>query len=171
MSASAVHSLWTTAATAAEPISKIDAPKIEYAQLSPTLIVDTKASDTINQEEVFGPVVSVIPCRSLEEAVDIGNGVEYGLSASIYTRDINRAFRAKIGIFLLAFVALVVIGRAVLPSELRGYVNRTLDRNLLYEGRIGRIELHLWRGAYSIDDTVCVRECVCSTAPTSGLSA
>lgn len=39
MSASAVHSLWTTAATAAEPISKIDAPKIEYGQLSPTLIV------------------------------------------------------------------------------------------------------------------------------------
>ncbi|WP_260845402.1 hypothetical protein [Streptomyces sp. SLBN-31] len=39
MSAAAVHSLWTTAATAAEPISKINAPKIEYAQLSPTLIV------------------------------------------------------------------------------------------------------------------------------------
>jgi NADH-quinone oxidoreductase subunit N len=39
VSASAVHSLWTTAATAAEPIAKIDTPKIEYAQLSPTLIV------------------------------------------------------------------------------------------------------------------------------------
>ena len=39
MSASAVHSLWTTAATAADPISKIPAPKIEYGQLSPTLIV------------------------------------------------------------------------------------------------------------------------------------
>lgn len=39
MSATAVHSLWTTAATAADPISKIDAPKIEYGQLSPTLII------------------------------------------------------------------------------------------------------------------------------------
>ena len=39
MSATAVHSLWTTAATAADPISKIDAPKIEYGQLAPTLIV------------------------------------------------------------------------------------------------------------------------------------
>ena len=48
----------------------------------------------IAQEEIFGPVVSVIPCRSLEEAIDIGNNVEYGLSASIYTQDINRAFTA-----------------------------------------------------------------------------
>ena len=39
MSASAVHNLWTTAAAATEPIAKIDAPKIEYGQLSPTLIV------------------------------------------------------------------------------------------------------------------------------------
>lgn len=39
MSATAVHSLWTTAATAADPIAKIDAPKIEYGQLSPVLIV------------------------------------------------------------------------------------------------------------------------------------
>ena len=48
----------------------------------------------IAREEIFGPVVSVIKCRSLEEAVTIGNGVEYGLSASIYTQDINRAFSA-----------------------------------------------------------------------------
>ena len=38
--------------------------------------------------------MSVIPCRSLDEAIDIGNSVEYGLSASIYTQDINRAFSA-----------------------------------------------------------------------------
>ena len=48
----------------------------------------------IAREEIFGPVVSVIRCRSLEQAVAIGNDVEYGLSASIYTRDINRAFSA-----------------------------------------------------------------------------
>jgi len=39
-------------------------------------------------------VVSVIPCRSYEEAIAIGNDVQYGLSASIYTQDINRAFAA-----------------------------------------------------------------------------
>jgi aldehyde dehydrogenase (NAD+) len=48
----------------------------------------------IAQEEIFGPVLSVIPCRDLDEAVEIGNGVKYGLSASIYTQDVNRAFRA-----------------------------------------------------------------------------
>jgi aldehyde dehydrogenase (NAD+) len=48
----------------------------------------------IAQEEIFGPVVSVIRCKSFDEAVEIGNGVEYGLSASIYTQDVNRAFAA-----------------------------------------------------------------------------
>ncbi|PYR91747.1 MAG: aldehyde dehydrogenase, partial [Acidobacteria bacterium] len=46
----------------------------------------------VAREEIFGPVVSVMRCTSLEEAIAIGNGVEYGLSASIYTQDINRAF-------------------------------------------------------------------------------
>jgi aldehyde dehydrogenase (NAD+) len=60
----------------------------------PTVFTDVRQDMRIAREEIFGPVVSVIPCRSLEEAVAIGNGVEYGLSASIYTQDINRAFSA-----------------------------------------------------------------------------
>ena len=60
----------------------------------PTVFTDVKPAMRIAREEIFGPVVSVLPCRSLEEAVEIGNGVEYGLSASIYTQDINRAFSA-----------------------------------------------------------------------------
>src|SRR5436309_13849443 len=48
----------------------------------------------IAQEEIVGPVVSVIPCRSFNEAVAIGNGVQCGLSASTYTQDINKAFAA-----------------------------------------------------------------------------
>ena len=48
----------------------------------------------IAKEEIFGPVVSVIPVDSLDEAIEVGNSVEYGLSASIYTQDINSAFRA-----------------------------------------------------------------------------
>src|SRR3954451_17232473 len=60
----------------------------------PTIFADVSPSMRIAQEEIFGPVVSVIPCRSFEEAVAIGNGVQYGLSASIYTQDINRAFAA-----------------------------------------------------------------------------
>ena len=60
----------------------------------PTIFTDVAPGMRIAREEIFGPVVSVIPCRSLEEAIEIGNGVEYGLSASIYTQDINRAFTA-----------------------------------------------------------------------------
>ena len=60
----------------------------------PTVFTDVDPKMRIAREEIFGPVVSVIPCRSLDEAIEIGNDVEYGLSASIYTQDINCAFAA-----------------------------------------------------------------------------
>jgi acyl-CoA reductase-like NAD-dependent aldehyde dehydrogenase len=60
----------------------------------PTIFADVAPSMRIAQEEIFGPVVSVIPCKSYDDAVAIGNGVQYGLSASIYTQDVNRAFAA-----------------------------------------------------------------------------
>jgi aldehyde dehydrogenase (NAD+) len=60
----------------------------------PTVFVDVKPSMRIAREEIFGPVVSVMRCRSLDEAIVIGNDVPYGLSASLYTQDINRAFAA-----------------------------------------------------------------------------
>jgi len=60
----------------------------------PTIFGDCDPKMRVAQEEIFGPVVSVMPIRSLDEAIEVGNGVEYGLSASIYTQDINNAFRA-----------------------------------------------------------------------------
>ncbi len=60
----------------------------------PTVFADVAPSMRIAQEEIFGPVVSVIPCKSFEDAIAVGNGVQYGLSASIYTQDVNRAFTA-----------------------------------------------------------------------------
>jgi alpha-ketoglutaric semialdehyde dehydrogenase len=60
----------------------------------PTIFADVQPTMRIAQEEIFGPVVSVMRCGSLEEAIAIGNNVAYGLSASIYTRDINKAFTA-----------------------------------------------------------------------------
>jgi aldehyde dehydrogenase (NAD+) len=60
----------------------------------PTIFGDCDPKMRICREEIFGPVVSVMPIRSLAEAIEIGNSVEYGLSASIYTQDINHAFRA-----------------------------------------------------------------------------
>jgi Domain of Unknown Function (DUF748) len=56
-------------------------------------------------------------------------------------------------IILLVFLAVILgVVRAFMPWAVRDYVNRTLDRNLLYAGRIGPVHIHLWRGAYSIDD-------------------
>lgn len=60
----------------------------------PTIFTDVAPTMRVAQEEIFGPVVSVMPCRSFDEAIAIGNNVPYGLSASIYTQDINKAFAA-----------------------------------------------------------------------------
>jgi alpha-ketoglutaric semialdehyde dehydrogenase len=62
--------------------------------IEPTVFTDAAPDMRIAQEEIFGPVTTVIPVSSLEEAVEVGNGVRYGLSASIYTQDVNRAFHA-----------------------------------------------------------------------------
>ncbi len=60
----------------------------------PTVFAEVTPEMRIAQEEIFGPVTAVIRCKSLEDAISIGNGVRYGLSASIYTRDVNKAFVA-----------------------------------------------------------------------------
>ena len=60
----------------------------------PTIFGDVAPNMRIAQEEIFGPVVSIILCDDLDDAIEIGNSVQYGLSAAIYTQDVNRAFRA-----------------------------------------------------------------------------
>ena len=60
----------------------------------PTIFGDVHPKMRIAQEEIFGPVVSVIPSENFDQAIDIANGIMYGLSTSIYTRDVNKAFRA-----------------------------------------------------------------------------
>ncbi len=60
----------------------------------PTVFGDVSPKMRIAQEEIFGPVLSVIPCNSLEQAVSIVNDSKFGLSSAIYTQDVNRAFKA-----------------------------------------------------------------------------
>jgi aldehyde dehydrogenase (NAD+) len=60
----------------------------------PTVFGDCTPQMRVAREEIFGPVVSVIPVGSLSEAIEVGNAVEYGLSAAIYTQDVNHAFTA-----------------------------------------------------------------------------
>ena len=61
---------------------------------APTIFGDCDAKMRIVQEEIFGPVVSLIPVDSFEQAVEVANNVVYGLSSAIYTRDVNKAFHA-----------------------------------------------------------------------------
>jgi aldehyde dehydrogenase (NAD+) len=65
----------------------------------PTVFGDCAPRMRIVQEEIFGPVVSVIPIESFEQGIEVANGVPYGLSASIYTRDVNKAFAATRDLF------------------------------------------------------------------------
>jgi aldehyde dehydrogenase (NAD+) len=60
----------------------------------PTIFDDVAPSMRIAQEEIFGPVLSIIEVNSFEEAIEVLNGTRYGLSSSIYTRDVARGFRA-----------------------------------------------------------------------------
>ncbi len=60
----------------------------------PTIFGDVKQGMRIEQEEIFGPVLSVIKVKNFDEAVKVLNGTVYGLSSSVYTRDVNKAFVA-----------------------------------------------------------------------------
>jgi aldehyde dehydrogenase (NAD+) len=80
----------------------------------PTVLTDVKPEMRVAQEEIFGPVTAVIAVDSLEEAVAVNNNVSYGLSTSIYTRDVNQAFRAIEGITTgLVYVNAGTIGAEV----------------------------------------------------------
>jgi len=60
----------------------------------PTVFADVEPQMRIAQEEIFGPTTALIPVKSFEDAVQAANGIRYGLSSSIFTRDVNTAFRA-----------------------------------------------------------------------------
>ncbi len=62
--------------------------------IEPTVFTDASRNMRISQEEIFGPVTTVIPFSDLNEAIDIVNDVKYGLSSAIYTQDVNQAFYA-----------------------------------------------------------------------------
>jgi alpha-ketoglutaric semialdehyde dehydrogenase len=61
---------------------------------TPTIFGDVDPQMRIAQEEIFGPTTALIRVKDFDEAIRISNGVKFGLSSSIFTRDVNKAFRA-----------------------------------------------------------------------------
>jgi len=73
-------------------------PKMEGFFFEPTLFTNCSIDMRITQEEIFGPVVSLIPVNDFDEAIETINSTEYGLSSAIYTRDLNKALEAAMKI-------------------------------------------------------------------------
>jgi aldehyde dehydrogenase (NAD+) len=69
-------------------------PKMNGFFFEPTLFTDCSMDMRISQEEIFGPIVSLISVKDFDEAIEVMNSVEYGLSSSIYTKDMRMGFLA-----------------------------------------------------------------------------
>jgi aldehyde dehydrogenase (NAD+) len=114
--------------------------------LEPTVFSDVDPKMRIAQEEIFGPVVSVIPCEDFEDAIAIANNIEYGLSSAIYTRDVNKAFAAMRDLYAgITYINAPTIGAEVhLPF---GGVKSTGNGHR--EGGIGAIDFYSeWKSVY-----------------------
>ncbi len=100
----------------------------------------------IAQEEIFGPVVSIIACDNLEDAIEIANNIEYGLSSSLYTKDVNKAFVAMRDLYAgITYINAPTIGAEVhLPF---GGVKATGNGHR--EGGLGAIDFYTeWKAVY-----------------------
>jgi len=114
--------------------------------MEPTVFTDVDPKMRIAQEEIFGPVVSIIPCENLEDAIEIANGIEYGLSSALYTKDVNKAFTAMRDLYAgITYINAPTIGAEVhLPF---GGVKATGNGHR--EGGIGAIDFYTeWKAVY-----------------------
>jgi aldehyde dehydrogenase (NAD+) len=114
--------------------------------MEPTVFIDVDPKMRIAQEEIFGPVVSIIPCDGMEDAIEIANGIEYGLSSAIYTKDVNRAFTAIRDLYAgITYINAPTIGAEVhLP-----FGGTKATGNGHREGGIGAIDFYTeWKSVY-----------------------
>ena len=114
--------------------------------MEPTVFTDVDPKMRIAQEEIFGPVVSIIPCDHLEDAIEIANGIEYGLSSALYTKDVNKAFSAIRDLYAgITYINAPTIGAEVhLP-----FGGTKATGNGHREGGIGAIDFYTeWKAVY-----------------------
>ncbi len=127
--------------------NRLDQGEYKYGWfMQPTVFIDVDPKMRIAQEEIFGPVVSIIACDNLENAIEIANGIEYGLSSSIYTRDVNKAFTAMRDLYAgITYINAPTIGAEVhLP-----FGGTKATGNGHREGGIGAIEFFTeWKSVY-----------------------
>ncbi len=127
--------------------NRLTQDKYQYGWfMEPTVFAEVDPGMRIAQEEIFGPVVSILPCEDLDQAIAIANSVEYGLSSSLYTKDVNRAFAAMRDLQAgITYINAPTIGAEVhLPF---GGVKATGNGHR--EGGIGAIDFYSeWKSIY-----------------------
>ncbi len=127
--------------------NRLDQDEYRYGWfMEPTVFTDVDPKMRIAQEEIFGPVVSIIPCEDLEDAIEIANGIEYGLSSALYTKDVNKAFSAIRDLYAgITYINAPTIGAEVhLP-----FGGTKATGNGHREGGIGAIDFYTeWKSVY-----------------------
>jgi aldehyde dehydrogenase (NAD+) len=127
--------------------NRLDKGQYQYGWfMEPTVFIDVDPKMRIAQEEIFGPVVSIIACDGMEDAIEIANGIEYGLSSAIYTKDVNKAFAAMRDLYAgITYINAPTIGAEVhLP-----FGGTKATGNGHREGGIGAIDFYTeWKSVY-----------------------